>query len=318
MTCRHVPLDRMRRLLMASSFFSFAAAALKQPAAAAPVGQLSRTEALALLHRTTRWGCQYQNIDIEAVAASDLDMVVLEPSLDDYTLRFITPSEIERLKRKPDGSRRLVLGYLPVGEADINRWYWPQSFRDQPPSWQGPPNLNWPGAHPVRYWHPDWRDIVALGERSLLKQILEAGYDGALLDRVDAYWDWRESSASAQADMVELVATIATQARSRHAGFLLVPQNAEDLLSRQPYLRLIDGLNKESLLTGLRGKNAPNTEDDVSWSLQRLQKAQESGIKIFATEYVDDTRLQAMLQQRLEGYGFTPFFGIRELDRLPA
>ena len=34
------------------------------------------------------------------------------------------------MQRKPDGSRRLVFGYLSVGEAEDYRWYWPRAWTD--------------------------------------------------------------------------------------------------------------------------------------------------------------------------------------------
>ncbi len=44
----------------------------------------------ALMKVTHYWGCQYQNVDLEAVARSDLDLIVLDPSLNDDLGRFVT------------------------------------------------------------------------------------------------------------------------------------------------------------------------------------------------------------------------------------
>lgn len=304
--------DRMRRLLLVS------------PMAALFLGWGGRakareeTEARRRLRAVRRWGCQYQDIDIDAVAESDLDCVALEPSLDDGSMRFITPAEIARLQRKPDGSRRLVLGYLPVGEADVKRWYFTDEMRAREPAWLGPANPAWPGSRHARYWDPDWQRLVATGERSLLARILDAGYDGALLDRVDAYGDWREERPAGEEDMIDLVATIRDVARASNPDFLLVPQNAEHLLMVRRYRALIDGLNKESLLTGLPGPGLPNSEEDVEWSLRRLLTAQADGVTVFATEYVDDPARQRRLAERLRDYAFPVFFGRRALDRLPT
>ncbi len=204
------------------------------------------------------WGCQYQNIDVDRIAASELDLVVLEPSLNDTEMRFISADQVEALKSKPDGSRRIVLGYLCVGEADTKRWFWPQAWRDRPPDWLGPENPQWPGSYPVRYWNPAWQQIVLGSSRSLLGHLVSTGYDGALLDRVDAFEDWEAVLPQAPERMADLVAAIAQEARAQRPDFLLVPQNAEPLLENQRYRETIDGLNKESLLTGLHGKNRFN------------------------------------------------------------
>jgi cysteinyl-tRNA synthetase len=305
--------DRLRRFLVTGTLATAFAGLSKTARSENGAG----TERSALLRAVRRWGCQYQRIDIDAIAASPLDLVVLEPSLDDASLRFIAPAEIDRLKRKPDGSRRLVIGYLPVGEGDIKRWYISDEMRRRPPSFFGPENPDWPGARHVRYWDPAWRELVATGPSSLLARIVEAGFDGALLDRVDAYGDWTKERPSAQEDMIDLVETIRQVARRLVPDFLLVPQNAEQLLLSPRYVGLIDGLNKESLLTGLSGPNLPNSDDDIAWSLDRLRLAQEGGVKLLATEYVTDPALRPRLARKLEDLGFTPFFGKRDLDALP-
>ncbi len=50
--------------------------------------------------------------------------------------------------------------------------------------------------------------------------------------------------------MVEFVKTLAAYASVRHPGFLIVPQNAEELLKHKDYLNTIDAIAKEDLLYG--------------------------------------------------------------------
>jgi len=276
-----------------------------------------RRRARALLSSVRVWGCQYQDIDPAAIAASDLDLVAVEPMLDDYTRTAIDAHALAAMKRKLDGRRRLVLAYLPLGETDTKRWYWPERWRRRPPAWVGPDNPAWPGSRHVRYWHPQWQALVMDGPESLLGRILETGYDGVLLDRVDAYADWREERPEGEADMVAFVAAVAARARARNPGFLLLPQNAEDLLLRPAYLALIDAHNKESLLYGLAGPGVPNDPEDVAWSLERLRLAAQAGVTMLATEYLSDGETAACACARLERLGFRCFVGRRELDRLP-
>jgi len=268
------------------------------------------------LRAVTRWAAQYQDIDLDAVAASDLDLIVLEPSLNDYYGTFIEPDDLVRLKRKPDGGRRIVLAYLPVGETDTKRWYWPEDWRRTPPDWVGPDNPHWPGSRHVRFWHPEWRRLIVEGDGSLLGRILATGYDGVLLDRVDAYFDWRNERETAEEDMIDLIAEIRRRAEAVHPDFILMPQNAEHLMLHRRYLDLIDGVNKESLLSGLSGENRQNTNDDVAWSFNHLQRARRAGVVLFATEYATDPALKDRLKARLEKLGLKPFMGVRALDRL--
>ena len=305
-----------RALLLGSLGLSLAPLSHRRAPAASlanPRGGLRRQ-----LQSVRRWGCQYQNIDLVELAASDLDLIAIEPSLDDDTRRSVTADQVEALKRKPDGSRRLVLGYLCVGEADTGRWFWPKEWVEKLPEWLGPENSEWPGSYPVQYWRPEWRTLLLQSSESLLGRIVSAGYDGALLDRVDAFADWQPAVPDAAARMIDLVETVATSARSRRPDFLLVPQNAEPLLQYARYRSTIDGLNKESLLTGLHGPNRFNTPAEVAWSLGYIDQARDAGLKLLATEYASDPAVVRKATKRLRELGFTPFVGRPALDRMPG
>jgi cysteinyl-tRNA synthetase, unknown class len=262
----------------------------------------------------SRWGCQYQKIDLAAVARSDLDLIVLDPIVEGQRLRVDADSP---LRRKPDGSRRLVVGYLSVGEAESYRPYWQAAWRDAPPPWLGPENPRWPGSFAVRYWHPTWQDML-LGAGGAVDGLIAAGFDGVFLDRVDAYGDWPGTGQQAQRAMITLVGRIAERLRARTPKGLVLSQNAEPLLSDAAFLAAIDAVSKESLLYNLRGPNLPNTPDDVAWSLGYLEKARAAGLPILAIEYLDDPKLMAEARARLARLGAVAFFGRRLLDELPG
>ena len=269
------------------------------------------------LAEVRKWGCQFQNTDIGRIAASPLDMIVVDHALDQPGRVVATAAEIERLKTKPDGSRRLVLAYLSVGEAENYRPYWNSNWANDPPAWLGPSNVNWPGSYVARYWEPDWQKIVFSGDESILAGILAAGFDGVFLDRVDAYIDWEATRPAAPAEMVELVRRLAATARAADPHFLIISQNAEPLLRRKAYRDLIDGVSKESLLYGLAAPGTPNTEQDIAWSMTGLNAAHGDAIPIFAIEYLDDPKKMKVAAVRLATHGFKPFFANRALDRLP-
>ena len=64
------------------------------------------------------WGYQLQDLDIARAAASPFDLLVIDYTKDGSDETRLTLAEIERMKRKPDGSRRIVLAYVSIGEAD--------------------------------------------------------------------------------------------------------------------------------------------------------------------------------------------------------
>jgi len=302
--------DATRRSFIFASLLSALSACFFGEAKASP-------SARSAVRHVKLWGCQYQNVDLDEVAASDLDMIVVDPSLNDSAGIFVTREDCERLKKKPDGSRRIVLAYLCVGEADIKRWYWPEAWMTEAPSWVGAENPNWNGAHAVQYWHPEWQSLVYKARDSILATILDAGFDGVVLDRVDAYTDWEPGRDRARNEMIDLVVSLATTARKRNPDFVVIAQNAEPLLTSMTFVAALDGHNKESLLTGLKGPDSINTTEDVDWSLNYLRGLQNAGVATLATEYISDTSLIPAVKTRLLELGFVPFFGVRALDILP-
>ncbi len=276
-----------------------------------------RGERAQTLSQARLWGCQYQNINVDRLAASNLDLIVIDHALGQPNIIVASPEDVQRLKRKPDGSRRIVLAYISVGEAEDFRPYWKRAWAEAPPSWLGSSNPDWPGAYGVRFWESAWKQIVYAQDDSILDRIIAAGFDGAFLDRVDAYAEWRGIRRSAKEDMINLVAELSQRARNKSRGFLIMSQNAEGLLKNSRYRNLIDGVTKESLLFGLNGPGIPNSRGDVAWSLAGLNAAVRDGIPVFSIEYIDDPQKIALARRKLESFGFIPFFANRALDQLP-
>jgi cysteinyl-tRNA synthetase len=40
----------------------------------------------------------------------------------------------------------------------------------------------------VKFWKDDWQEIIYGNEDSYIKKIIDAGFDGAYLDNVEAYY----------------------------------------------------------------------------------------------------------------------------------
>lgn len=118
---------------------------------------------------------------VTAIAATSYDIVVLDAWFD--IDRPLKRSDLETLQRKPGGGRRLVLAYVSIGEAEDYRSDWNPAWSAQPPPWLGDENPDWPGNYAVEFWNPEWQAIV--GRR--LAAIVDAGFDGVYLDKVDAY-----------------------------------------------------------------------------------------------------------------------------------
>ena len=98
-----------------------------------------------------------------------------------------TAGEIESIKQKKDGGKRLLVCYMSIGEAENYRYYWQPAWNSTKPSWLGAENPNWPGNFVVQYWDRNWQDIIYGNDQSYTKRILDAHFDGVYLDIIDAF-----------------------------------------------------------------------------------------------------------------------------------
>ena len=121
---------------------------------------------------------------ISAVSATWYDMVIIDLF---HFEEAYTSQEIEQLKKKPNGNKRMVVCYLSIGEAEDYRYYWKSDWDIAKPDWLEAENPNWKGNYKVQYWNRDWKQIIFGNPDSYLDKIIATGFDGAYLDLVDAY-----------------------------------------------------------------------------------------------------------------------------------
>ena len=122
---------------------------------------------------------------INAVTATNYDLIIMDLFFKDGSA--FSASEINELKSKANGGKRLVISYMSIGEAENYRYYWQTSWQTNKPNWLDSENPKWAGNFEVKYWNPEWQSIIYGNENSYLKKILNAGFDGAYLDIIDAF-----------------------------------------------------------------------------------------------------------------------------------
>lgn len=121
---------------------------------------------------------------LAALRASPADLLIIDLY---YGAEPLTRREVARLQEKPQGGRRLVLAYLSVGEAADYRPYWQKHWAAKRPDWLAQPNPAWPDSYRVKYWSRPWRRILYGSADAYLDEIIDAGFDGAFLDVMDAW-----------------------------------------------------------------------------------------------------------------------------------
>ncbi len=296
----------------------------------APRGALPARTGSSLTDVKT-WGYQLQLAAPERVAAG-IDLMVVDYARGARPKDTLSHDEVRRFQTRPDGSRRIVLAYLSVGEAENYRYYWQPQWQRSPPSWLAGENPEWPNNYRVRFWDPAWQRIIfeprrrvvdRFGEayaewrKPYLDRILEAGFDGVYLDRVDAFYEWEKSRPSAEAEMAAFVTALSAYAKRRKPGFLIVPQNAEELLRQENYRRHIDAIAKEDLLFGEVTAEQDNKPQDVNRTILLLNRARADGLPVFVVEYLTDPMKRAAATRRAATLGYVLHFGSRLLNQAP-
>ena len=302
-----------------------------RPARPATAEALGRR--LALLNGARSWGYQLHSLKVEDAAATPFDMLVVDATTGLAAGRHFKPEEVASLKRKPDGQRRIVVSYLSVGEAEDYRpeYFTKEYMTEDAPDWLMHENKDWKGNRIIRFCSEGWQQTI-LGDEtgrsvynsiewSPLYRLIDLGFDGVYLDRVDVYEEIAKDCPDGEARMVEFVARLAAHARKKNPNFLVILQNAEDLLKHRKMIDAIDAVAKESLFHGWGGgdgsnRQSVNSADSVKWSVDRLNIAKKAGRAIFVIDYAQGRAAADTSVRRIRELGFVPYIGPKELGQL--
>ena len=118
------------------------------------------------------------------VHGTNFDMVVVDVF---HGRKALSRQAVETLKYKKLGARRLVLALMDVGTAASYRYYWKDNWREGSPPWISAPVRGDPDRYNVEFWRPGWKKIVSGGFKSYLYGIIAQGFDGVLIDGLEAY-----------------------------------------------------------------------------------------------------------------------------------
>lgn len=265
------------------------------------------------------WGYQLQRLDVAALAASPFDLLVIDHAPDrvDSVEMLFRRSQIDQIKVKPDGSRRVVLAYMSIGEAEHYRFYWDDKWMEKGscPVWMGPVNPQWAGNYPVQYWEPQWQSLIFGQSDSYVDRVLDAGFDGIYLDRADVY-DQFKSRPAARSDMVSFVAKMIDHARLIKPEAIVVLQNAEELLRDKALRARLDGAAKESLYFNADKAGEPIPLEEQQASASDLQLMKRAGGKVMVVEYLDSAKQAGVARRRAKQDGFLVHFTERNLATL--
>jgi len=148
------------------------------------INTLSDAENYLYLISTTRFANKDAMLD--AIRGTNYDVVIMDLF---FNKAALTPDDIASLKTKHNGAKRLVISYISIGSAENYRYYWKSGWKIGSPSWiKKRYSARYPDEFWVEFWHPEWKDIILYKSDSYIRRIINAGFDGAYLDNVEAYY----------------------------------------------------------------------------------------------------------------------------------
>ena len=285
---------------------------------------ITKNTSAQTLQDVKSWLYQLQRINIDSIAASSYDLVVMDYSSDGSLDGEFTSSQIQKLK----DTGKIVLSYMSIGEAEDYRYYWQSGWTEGNPSWLGPTNPAWEGNYKVRYWMDGWKQIIMGSPEAYLDKIIAAGFDGIYLDIIDAYYffgpegDMPENNNSAN-DMIQFVIEMADYASANCScsNFYIFPQNGASIIddgsadSSTIYLQKIHGIGAEdTYFFGDLDEN--NSYDLQTYELGLLKQFRDAGNLVIAVDYVTETAKIDSFYAFAEADDFIPFATVRALDTL--
>jgi len=242
-----------------------------------------------------------QNICFLKLEDEEFDIAIVDP--DDCGL---TKEQLEILHK----DNKILLAYLSIGEAERYRDYWQEGWEVGCPAFLGEENPDWAGNYKVKYWDNEWQEIVF----DRLDKIMELGYDGVYLDIIDAckYYEG-ECADFAEEEMIDFVINISKRAKAKYNNFLVVSQNAEELVDKEDYLKAIDGIGRENLWYV---DNNLQDEDDLNYALNYLKKVINADKFVLAISYTAEKDKKCSFIEMAKAHEFTPYIGRKELDTI--
>jgi cysteinyl-tRNA synthetase len=264
---------------------------------------------------------QLQNLNLDDIGASAYDLVIMDYAAEGDDETAFGAAQIAALQHSPGGDK-IVLAYMSIGEAEDYRFYWDAAWDadgdGQPdpgaPPWLDVENPDWEGNYKVRYWNPGWQTIVF----SYTDRLLDAGFDGAYLDIIDAYEYYAgQGRGEAAQEMADFVAAIRAHAHTRDPDFYLFPQNAPELATlASGYLNHVDGIGQEDIYYGYEGDDVM-TPPGVSAALENeLDVFKHAGKLVLTVDYASTQEHVHDAYAKSQHKGYVPFVTVRDLDQL--
>jgi cysteinyl-tRNA synthetase len=276
---------------------------------------------LTSLQNINAWAYQLQNVTPTAIAPDNsFQLFVTDYSADGSGAGAYTYQQVQTMKT---GGKK-VIAYISIGEAESYRDYWQPAWENTPPAWLGPENPDWAGNYKVKFWYPQWKNIIY----TYIDTILAKGYDGIYMDIIDAYYYWQEENIqepNADTLMIDFIGDIRHHIDSAlgNGAFVLIPQNAEDIIEapnvtpalRDKYFNCINAIGVEDVFfPGNNDMNNAHLPD--AYRIGLLNEFKNRGKRVFSIEYIDQPAKLTQYVADAQTNQYVPYACYRPLDMI--
>lgn len=254
------------------------------------------------------WAYYLKNVNVDVIATASVDLVTIDTSDGKQQL---TKQQIAKLKTKSDGSKRQVIAYLSVAQAESYRSYWRPEWSKNRPDWLGNEDGIWKGVYPVTDpSNNQWWEIV----KTAVINAIETGYDGILIDGVGSYKI--ENTLQSKKKMIEFVDRVSDFAKKINRQLIVLVQDNEELTSDSMFANAVDGIVKQNLIHTWKsnGQTGPKTPiDPLNKAVEYLTTFKARGKLVLVVEYVSGEQWKSA-KQLIDRYGFVGYSAPRELN----
>ena len=298
------------------------------------------------LRQAQTWMYQIQELEsasaIQALAKTDYPLLIVEPNHNNKDIVFDCHRMIQTLRTMSNGSERLILAYIDIGQAENWRTYWKKNWTAPTLTKRGKPSFlvtpdpdGWEDCYSVAYWDQRWKDIWVSPD-GIISELAKLGFDGVYLDWVEAYDDdsirevAQKKKVNPELEMIRFIEEIGNVGKKTTADFLVIPQNAPFLIDDAPgrYAKAIDALAVEDTWfhgAGDAGWDDPEAGDlrsryDGQWStksrLLQYKKYQKRGLPVFSVDYCIKPENAAMVYREARNADLRPLVTRVSLSRI--
>jgi len=252
------------------------------------------------------WLYQLQSINFNKIKDSYYDILVTDYSWDGSEEKEYRQGQIPRLKKM---TGKIVLAYISIGEAEDYRFYWKNNWKVGNPGFLMQENPNWKGCFKVKYWNKKWQQIIF----QYIDHIIDMGFDGLYIDLVDSYQYFKEKN-NARELMIQFIINIAQYCRKERKKnkFLIVPQNAPELVEDSRYMRVISGIGQEE--TYFKATDIPS--EDTEYNEKYLDMVKNKGKVVLTVDYCSLPENIEYVYKKASKKGYIPYCTVVDLDQL--